>query len=115
MIEKEIERSRLHVPSRVGHALPGFHAVLESEIEIHVLRFYSEITAQIQSAARHAVIRRAYKFAQISRGAAEAATDVEVEAIEILSQGGNCQQTKREQKQYSLTQFLSPFRFRLCL
>src|SRR5881394_762478 len=103
------------MPSRVGHVLPGFHAVLESEIEIHVLGFHSEITAQIQSATRHAVIRRTYKFSQISRGAAEAATEVEVEAAEILRQGGDCEQTKREQKQYSLTQFPSPFRFRLVL
>jgi hypothetical protein len=91
------------------HILARLHAVLEPEVEVHVLGFYSDRPAEIQPATRYAVVGSASKFTDIPHRAAESATNIEIEAVKSLrGSRGDSEATKGKQEQYSLTQSRSP-------
>src|SRR5882672_647324 len=74
-VEESVQSGRLQVPRCVTHELIGLHAVLEPEIEIHILGLESEGAAEIHSAAGNPVIRRPRKLAHVSQRAAKPAAD----------------------------------------
>jgi hypothetical protein len=108
-IVKEVQCRRLHVPSGAEHGLAGLHAVLETEVEIHVLGLDSDGPAEIQSAARNSMVGNAGKFADIAHGAAESTADIEIEPVKSLrGSRGDSESTKGKQEQFPLTQSRSP-------
>jgi hypothetical protein len=108
-IVKEIQRRRLHMSSCAEHTLACLYAVLEPEVEIHVLGLNSDGPAKIQSAARDAVVGSTGKFPDIPHGPAESTTDIEIEAVKSLrGSRSDSESTKGKQEQYPLTQYQSP-------
>src|SRR5882757_100185 len=91
------------------HTLACLYAVLEPEVEIHVLGLDSDGPAKIQSAARDAVVGSTGKFPDIPHGPAESTTDIEVETVKSLrGSRSDSESTKGKQEQYPLTQYQSP-------
>src|SRR2546423_11349302 len=106
---KQVQRGRLHMSGGAGHALVCQAAILESEVETHVLCLDSDRPAEIYAAARDAVVRSTGKFADIAQGAAESPTNIEIVAIKSLrGSHGKSEPTKGKQEQFPLTQSSSP-------
>src|SRR5882672_8885358 len=105
----KVQRGRLQTPGRVRQALIRLHAVLESEVIVHVLGLHSEIAVEIHSSAHYSVIGLPRELAHVPERASEPSPNVEVEAVESLRRGSrDSKPAQGKQEQYSLTQSGSP-------
>jgi len=86
--EDAVQGERLQAPTSVSRQeLILDHAVFEREVVVHVLGVDAEPPAEIHAAARSALVGLSGELADITQAAAESATHIEIETVELLCGG----------------------------